>query len=192
LNGPSGIAFDSSGDLWISNNGIPADATRKFGGGTTIIEITAAHVPALPETGTTPQGIVSDATLTDAGQASIQSPWALVFDGLGNLWSTNTATSTVVRFAASQLVTGAPLPDATVSAANVGTAPSIDEPHGLCIDEAGNLAVINEAGTSGAFGIAIFRTAQLQTGSPAPTTLITGKGSSLSEPEGCAFGPVVK
>ncbi len=45
FNGPSGIAFDSSGNLWISNNGIPAAAADQFGGGTTIIEITAAHIP---------------------------------------------------------------------------------------------------------------------------------------------------
>jgi hypothetical protein len=89
-------------------------------------------------------------------------------------------------------MTGAPVPDATISSTNVSSAPSLDEPHGVCIDDAGNIAVINEAGTSGAFGIAIFQLAQLQTGAPTPMTLITGKSSTLNEPEGCAFGPVVK
>jgi hypothetical protein len=89
-------------------------------------------------------------------------------------------------------VSGAPVPDATVSSTMVGNAPSLDEPHGVCIDDAGNMAVINEAGGSGAFGIAIFQAAQLKTGTPAPTTLITGKDSTLHEPEGCAFGPAVK
>jgi hypothetical protein len=32
----------------------------EFGGGKTIVEITAAHVPALPETGTTVRQVVSD------------------------------------------------------------------------------------------------------------------------------------
>jgi secreted PhoX family phosphatase len=193
LNGPSGIMFDSTGNMWISNNGIPADATQKLGGGTTIVEIAAAHVPALPEMGTTPRNVVSDATLTDLNQVSIQSPWALAIDGSGNLWSSNTATSTVVRFARSQLMTGAPVPDATISSASVSNAPSLDEPHGLCIDDVGNLAVINEAGASGSFGIAVFQAAaQISTGTPAPMTLITGKATTLNEPEGCVFGPVVR
>jgi hypothetical protein len=81
FNGPVGIAFDTSGDMWISNNGLPGSAAAEFGGGTTIIEIAAAHVPALPETGTTPRNVVSDVTLTDLNQTSIQSPWALAFDG---------------------------------------------------------------------------------------------------------------
>jgi sugar lactone lactonase YvrE len=192
FNGPSGIAFDSSGNLWISNNGIPQGGAQEFGGGTTIIEVTAAHVPALPESGTTPRNIVSDATLSDENQASIQSPWALAFDATGNLWSSNAATSTVVRFATSQLTTGAPVPDATISSTKVAGSASVDEPHGVCIDDAGNMAIISEAGGSGAFGIAIFKIAGLATGAPAPMTLITGKGSTLNEPEGCAFGPVVK
>jgi len=70
FNGPSGIAFDSSGDIWISNNGIPAAAADQFGGGTTIIEITAAHIPALPEMGTSTPQVVSDVTLSDAGKAN--------------------------------------------------------------------------------------------------------------------------
>jgi secreted PhoX family phosphatase len=192
LNGPSGIAVDSSGNLWISNNGVPQTTTQKFGGGTTIIEVTAAHVPALPETGTTPRSIVSDATLNDESQASIQSPWALAFDEMGNLWSSNSATSTVVRFSAGQLVTGAPVPDVTIGSVSMSSAPSLDEPHGVCIDDSGTMAVINAASGSAAFGIAIFQTTQLKTGTPAPTTLITGTSSTLQKPEGCAFGPLVR
>jgi hypothetical protein len=88
---------------------------------------------------------------------------------------------------------GAPLPDATISSAKVNNAPSLDEPHGLCMDDVGNMAVINEAGGSGSFGIAVFpAVAKTSTGTPAPMTLISGKGSTLNEPEGCVFGPVVK
>jgi hypothetical protein len=191
FNGPSGIAFDSSGDMWISNNGIPAAAADQFGGGITIVEITAAHIPALPEMGTSTQQVVSDVTLSDAGQVTIQSPWALAFDLSGNLWSSNTATSTVVGFAKASLVTGAPTPAATLSSVTVGTAPSLDEPHGVCIDDVGNLAAINEAGGATSFSIAVFSPSQLATGSPTPFSFIIGDATTLNAPEGCAFGPVV-
>lgn len=191
FNGPSGIAFDSSGDMWISNNGIPAAAADQFGGGTTIVEITAAHIPALPETGTSTPQVVSDVTLSDAGQVTIQSPWALAFDSSGNLWSSNSATSTVVGFAKASLVTGAPTPAATLSSATVSSAPSLDEPHGLCIDDVGNLAAINEAGGATSFSISVFSPSQLATGSPTPFAFIIGAATTLNAPEGCAFGPVV-
>src|SRR5579871_3523067 len=52
FNGPSGIAFDSSGDMWIANYGIPATAADAFGGGTSVVEISEAHLPAIPDSGT--------------------------------------------------------------------------------------------------------------------------------------------
>lgn len=192
FNGPSGIAFDGSGNMWISNNGKPATAADQFGGGTTIIEITAAHIPALPETGTSAPQVVSDVTLTDAGQVTIQSPWALAFDSSGTLWSSNTATSAVVGFAKASLVTGAPTPAATLSSTTVSTNPSLAEPHGVCIDDVGNLAVINEAGGAKSFSIAVFAPSQLVTGSPTPSAFIVGDATTLNAPEGCAFGPVVQ
>ncbi len=193
FSGPSGIAFDGSGDLWISNNGIPATAADQFGGGTTIVEITAAHVPALPETGTSTPQVVSDVTLSDAGQVTIQSPWALAFDPLsGNLWSSNTATSTLVGFARATLVTGAPAAAATVGSAMVNSDATLNQPHGICFDDVGNLAAVDEAGGTKGFGIAVFGPGQLATGSPTPDAFIVGDATTLNAPEGCAFGPTVK
>jgi hypothetical protein len=192
FNAPSGIAFDSSGNMWISNTGIAASAADEFGGGTTIVEITAAHIPALPEMGTSTPQVVSDVTLTDAGQVTIQSPWALAFDSSGNLWSSNTATSTVVGFAKASLVTGAPAAAATLSSTTVSAAASLDEPHGICVDDVGNLAAINEAGGAKTFSIAVFAPRQLATGSPVPSAFIVGEATTLNAPEGCTFGPVVK
>jgi hypothetical protein len=130
--------------------------------------------------------------LTDAGQVTIQSPWALAFDSSGTLWSSNNATSTVVGFAKASLVTGAPTPAATLSSATVNSIPSLDEPHGICIDDVGNLAVINEAAGAKAFSIAVYSPSQLVTGAPAPSTFIVGDAATLNAPEGCAFGPVVQ
>ncbi|HWM70803.1 MAG TPA: hypothetical protein VNO35_29805 [Steroidobacteraceae bacterium] len=189
FNAPSGIAFDSSGDMWIANQGAPPSAGAAFGGGTTIVEISAAHVPAIPEQGTSTPQLVSDVTLSDAGQVTIQSPWALAFDSAGTLWSSNSGTSTLVGFAKASLVTGAPTPAATLSSTMANADATLNQPHGVCIDDVGNLAAVN---TAGSFGIAVFRASQLTTGSAAPATFIVGEATTLNAPEGCAFGPVVK
>jgi hypothetical protein len=188
FNAPSGLAFDSGGDLWISNNGVPATAAAVFGGGTTIIEIAAAHVPALPETGTTTTQIVSDVTVTDAGQVTVQSPWGLAFDASGNLWSSNSATSTVVAFAKAIQVIGAPAATVTLSSATVSSDATLNQPHGMCFDDVGNLAVVNAAGS---FGISVFGSSQLATGAPTPNAFIVGAATTLNAPEGCTFGTVV-
>jgi sugar lactone lactonase YvrE len=189
FNGPSGIVFDSSGDLWIANEGVGTSATSPFGGGTTIVEITAAHLPAIPEQGTSTPQLVSDVTLSDAGQITIQSPWALAFDSSGTLWLSDSGTSTLVGFAKASLVTGAPTPAATLSSTMVNADASLNQPHGICIDDVGNLAAVNAAGS---FGISVFDASQLTTGSAAPTTFIVGDATTLNAPQGCTFGPVVK
>jgi hypothetical protein len=55
----------------------------------------------------------------------------------------------------------------------------------------GNIAAINEAGGADTAGAVVFAVSQLVTGSPSPATLIAGKTTTLNEPEGCAFGPLV-
>jgi sugar lactone lactonase YvrE len=191
FSGPAGIAFDSSGGLWVANNGIATSATQAFGGGTTIVELTSASLPAVPPSGTSTPNIPADVVLTDEAKASIQSPWALAFDSAGNLWSSNSATSTVVRFARADLMSGAPVPAVTLSSTKVNNIPSLNQPHGICIDDVGNVAAINEAGGGDGAGIALYALGQLVTGSPSPATFIAGKATTLDAPEGCVFGPLV-
>jgi len=179
FSGASGVAFDSSGDMWVANNGTTATA------GTTIVEISKTHIPAIPETGTSTPQLVSDATLSDAGGATIQAPWGVVFDSSDTLWATNSGTSTVVGFAKASLVTGTPTPAVTLSAATVGSDATLKNPHGICIDDVGNMAVVSS-------GIAVYEPSQLATGSPTPATFIVGAATTLNAPQGCAFGPVVK
>ena len=165
FNGVSGIAFDSNGNLWVANNGTAALA------GTTIVEITQAHIPAMPEQGTTTTQLVADVTLSDVGGATIEAPWALAFDSSNALWSTNSSTSTIVSFAAASLVTGAPAAAVTLSGA------SIDHPHGVCIDDVGNLAVVVST------GINVFAPSQTS-----PSAVIKSDDTG----QGCTFGPAVK
>jgi hypothetical protein len=176
FNGVSGVAFDSGGNMWIANNGTTAAA------GTTMVEIAKAHIPAIPEMGTSTPQLVADVTLSDSGGATIQAPWGVVFDSSDTLWATNSGTSTVVGFAKASLVTGAPAPAVTLSATTVGTDPTLDKPRGICMDDVGNMAVVSS-------GIAVYAAAErAATGAPTPATFITGDGTA----QGCAFGPVVK
>jgi hypothetical protein len=192
FNGPLGIAFDSSGDLWVANNGLVPDTTgTSSSAGTTIVEILAANVPALPESGFLNQSdLTPDVTLSDDGQASIQAPWALRFDSSGNLWSSNSnAPSTLVEFAKADLgATGSPVPAVIISPGTESGDATLDSPHGMCFDDIGNVAAVSSAG---AFGLAYYAQSQLTTGSPTPATFIVGSATTLDAPNGCTFGSVV-
>jgi sugar lactone lactonase YvrE len=182
FNGASGIAFDSSGDIWVSNIGTATAA------GTTLVKIAKAHIPAIPEMGTATPQIVADVTVSDAG-GTVQSPWGVAIDSSDTMWWSNSSKSTVVALPGASLATGTSVPSVTLSSTMVNTVASLNQPHGICIDDVGNVAIVN---AKGSFGIAVFGASQLTTGSPTPATFIVGDATALHEPQGCAFGPVVK
>jgi hypothetical protein len=192
FNGPLGIIFDSSHNLWVANNGSvggAAGATSPIG--TTIVEFAAANVPAVTAGATASPVLTPDVTLSDDGQTSIQGPWQLNFDSSGNLWASNSnAPSTLIEIAVANLATtGAPAPAVTISTTMVaGTTPSLDAPNGLCFDDVGNLVATNSADS---FGAPFYGKAQLKTGAPMPDTFFVGAATTLSAPAGCEFGTAV-
>ena len=183
FNGASGIAFDSVGDIWVSNVGT-STAT-----GTTLVKIAKAHIPAIPETGTSTPQIVADVTVTDAGGSTVQSPWGVAIDSSDAMWWSNSAKATVVGLPGVSLATSTSTPTVTLSSTMVNSVATLNQPQGICIDDVGNLAVVN---ANGSFGIAVFATSQLATGTPTPSTFIVGAATTLNEPQGCTFGPAIK
>lgn len=177
LTGPLGIAFDSSNNLWVANNG-----------GTTIFEYDNATVEDVLTGGT--HGETPTVVLSDDGANSIQGPWALVFSTLGDLWSSNANTPfTVVAFGPDQLITGNPTPAVTFNPVNVKGVPSLSAPNGLAFDNFGNLAAANSAAP---FSIAIFAADQLgDSGNTKPEVLISGSATLLAAPAGAVFGPQI-
>ena len=176
LTGPLGIAFDSSNNLWVANNG-----------GTTIFEYDNATVQAVLAGGT--HGETPTVVLTDDGANSIQGPWALVFSSIGSLWSSNANTPfTVVAFSPTSLeATGTPTPEVTFNPVNIKGVQSLDSPNGLAFDSGDNLAVANSAAP---FSIAIFAADQLgHSGNTKPEVLISGSNTLLVAPAGDVFGP---
>ena len=156
LNGPEGIAFDSSGDLWVSDTV-----------GTDIEEFTPTQLAHLSTgvPGPTPHVIIS---ITPSFLAA---PVGLAFDSSGDLWVANDAANTLLDFTPTQLVSGGNIAPAIQIYGN-GT--SLNAPREIAFDSSGDLWVAED--TSGY--IEEFTPTQLSaTGAPTPTITVTGGAS---------------
>ena len=87
---PAGLAFDANGNLWVANVGTNA-----------VVEFAASQLAS--------SGSPTPATTITAASSSLLAPAGLAFDANGNLWVSNAASTTVVEYKASQLVTGGAL-----------------------------------------------------------------------------------
>jgi sugar lactone lactonase YvrE len=157
---PSGIAFDSAGNVWLalqSSNEVAEYRADQLG---------ASGDPAAAVILSEPAGT---------------NPLAVAFDPSGNLWVSNSVASTVVEFAHSQLrVSGSPTPAVTIGAVNG----SLAYPEGLAFDRAGNLWVANwDSGTVVSFA----PSQRLTSGTPTPAVTLSAVNNSIGLPIGLAF-----
>ena len=190
FNGPLGIVFDGAGNLWVANNGeVPGNNNTMSPVGTSIVELAKANLPAVPTTGMLTPDLMPSITLTDNGQGSIQGPWELAFDAMGNLWSSNAATPfTLVAFGKASLgASGTPAPMTTISPTMDMGVSTLNSTNGLCFDNAGDIAATNAVDA----GSAPFYTAPLKSGAITPQTFFSGAKTTLTAPAGCNFGPLV-
>jgi hypothetical protein len=192
FNGPLGIVFDSSGNLWVANNGGAPVAGSTNGAmsaaGTTIVEFAAASLPAVGSGMLTPD-LTPSITLSDDGQNSIQAPWELAFDSSGNLWSSNSGgTFSLVEIAkASLAATGGPTPAVTISPTTDMGNTTLSATNGLCFDNLGDIAATSSVAP---FSIPFYK-APSMSGAIMPSTFIFGSATTLNAPAGCNFGPLV-
>jgi sugar lactone lactonase YvrE len=166
LTRPVGLAFDASGDLWVSNS-TP----------NTVVEYTPVQLAAT--------GDPAPAVKLSSVAMSLSAPQFLAFDGAGNLWVANgegLTTFTVAAFTPAQLAAGSGNP---VPAIVLSSFTNSDAPAGLAFDGSGNLWV------STINSVVEFTPSQINaTGAPTPTITITG--SALGGASGMAFSPQTK
>ena len=166
LTRPVGLAFDASGDLWVSNS-TP----------NTVVEYTPVQLAAT--------GDPAPAVKLSSVAMSLSAPQFLAFDGAGNLWVANgegLTTFTVAAYTPAQLAAGSGNP---VPAIVLSSFTNSDAPAGLAFDGSGNLWV------STINSIVEFTPSQINaTGTPTPTITITG--SALGGASGMAFSPQTK
>jgi sugar lactone lactonase YvrE len=166
LTRPVGLAFDASGDLWVSNS-TP----------NTVVEYTPAQLVGTGD----PAPTVRFSSVA----MSLSAPQFLAFDASGDLWVANgegLTTFTIEAFSPAQITAGSGNP---VPAVALSSFTNSDAPAGLAFDGSGNLWI------STISSVVEFTASQLgATGAPTPAVTITG--SALNGPSGIAFDPQTK
>lgn len=158
ISGPTGIAFDSDGSLWVANF---ASAT--------IVRFTRAQ---LAQSGSPIPSVII---------TGIEHPTGLAFDATGSLWVSDILANTVSRYQRGQLLASGEKAPATVLSA---TGASLVHPSGIAFDAANNMWIANTGNES----VTAFRPPQRETsGAPEPFVTLRSSETSLGVPSGLAF-----
>lgn len=132
---PQGVAFDSSGNLWV----IDAGAMNTGGTGKpTLYQFTSASLSALQSPATAMPNLM-------IGSSVFMSPQQAVFDSKGDLWVSDSKNNEVFEFMPSQLTASgtAVMPNITIR-----SSPAFTGALGIAFDSVGDLWVANNGGNT--------------------------------------------
>ncbi|MGO9657491.1 MAG: hypothetical protein ACLP7F_03885 [Acidimicrobiales bacterium] len=169
---PDGLAFDPSGDLWVTSSDGAATGTPTFN---VVAEFTKAELAKAHP--------VASVTISSDASGSLYLPGIPVFAPSGALWVPNGTNNTVVEYTRSELTkSGSPAPYVTISA-NASLS-NLNEPGSLAFDPSGDMWVLN------ATTVAEFNKGQLtKSGSPAPMRTIAGPKTAMDCPSSIVIQP---
>jgi hypothetical protein len=155
MDGPTTLAFDPAGDLWVANDNTSNPA---------LVEFTRAQLR-------TPNPVPSVAISSTTG--ALANPFGMAFDRQGNLWVVGNSMGRVFKYTKEQLArSGSPTPSATIS-----DFPGI--PFSDALDAYGDLWASTQVSSSCPQGCVVeFSRAELATPNPAPTVTISTTGGA--------------
>ncbi len=119
IDGPWGLAFDSKGDLWLTNEGLILNS------GPSVVEF--ASVDLASSGAPAPRAQLTAAAL--GGGASIDDPQGLGFDNLGDLMIANAGNDSLAKFVPGRLHSGSPMPNLFL----IGPTTTLGAPAGLAL-----------------------------------------------------------
>lgn len=164
LNGPIGLAFDGSGNLWVGNFGPLSDGDSND----TLVQFTPQQLAA------------SGQPTPEVALEGFTRPYGHAFDADGNLWVGNNGADTVLRFPAAQQ-TNDGASDLTITDSSGGP---LDGPRGIAFAADGTMWV-SSANSSQAASYTF-------DDAGAPTAAVTvnlkdANGATVPSPDGLAF-----
>jgi sugar lactone lactonase YvrE len=183
FNFPTGVAFDSTGNLYVANaNGGPDSY-----GSITIY-------PAGSSGNVTPTATISDnPTCAPCDNTGLSSPYGVAVDFSGNIYVVNSAggadglgSVTVYPPLGTRTGTLNEAPSRTIAGASANDQTGFAFPSGIALDSAANIYVTNVGSENGGVdSITVYPAGS--SGNVAPSTTISGSSTGLGTPQGIAI-----
>lgn len=182
---PQGVAFDSSGNLWVVDGGNLNTQTGNLSR-PALYQFPAASLAAQPS----PATVAPSVTITSS---SFVFPQQAVFDSQGNLWVADGGADAIFKFTPSQLTASN---SAMTPALTIRSNPAFDSGYlgsytatlGIAFDAAGDMWVANNGNSQlSAFHAADFATASGSVMLPPDVVLSDDGKQSLAWPWGLSF-----